>query len=118
VEGDAKLEQADLTLAAPRSRGLRRGAGRRANSATHRPHRTEHGDIFFSYCRDDSRSATGRLADALHVVFGPDPMFREMDSIALGQQLEAALERHRCGERDAGGGQGPDRPRSATLGAT
>ena len=50
-------------------------------------------DIFLSYRRDDSRSATGRLADRLEALFGPDRVFRDVDSIAPGLDFEAALAR-------------------------
>jgi hypothetical protein len=50
-------------------------------------------DVFLSYRRDDSRSATGRLADSLQAVFGPESVFRDLDSIAPGQDFEAALAR-------------------------
>lgn len=50
-------------------------------------------EIFLSYRRDDSRSATGRLADGLQSVFGRERVFRDLDSIAPGQDFEAALAR-------------------------
>jgi TIR domain len=50
-------------------------------------------DIFLSYRRDDSRSATGRLADRLEALFGPERVFRDVDSIAPGLDFEAALTR-------------------------
>jgi hypothetical protein len=49
-------------------------------------------DIFLSYRREDSRSATGRLADGLQAVFGPQRVFRDLDSIAPGQDFQAALD--------------------------
>ena len=50
-------------------------------------------DLFLSYRRDDSRSATGRLADRLQALFGPERVFRDVDSIAPGLDFEAALAR-------------------------
>jgi hypothetical protein len=50
-------------------------------------------DIFLSYRRDDSRSATGRLADALQALLGPDRVFRDIDAIAPGLDFQAALAR-------------------------
>jgi hypothetical protein len=50
-------------------------------------------DVFLSYRRDDSRSATGRLADRLQAQFGPERIFRDLDSIAPGLDFEAALAR-------------------------
>jgi len=50
-------------------------------------------DIFLSYRRDDSRSATGRLADGLQAVFGAERVFRDLDSIAPGLDFQASLER-------------------------
>jgi hypothetical protein len=50
-------------------------------------------DIFISYRRDDSRSATGRLADRLQQIFGAERVFRDFDSIAPGLDFEAALAR-------------------------
>ena len=56
-------------------------------------------DIFLSYRRDDSRSATGRLADGLQSPFGRDQVFRDLDSIAPGDDFEAALARAIGGAR-------------------
>jgi TIR domain-containing protein len=50
-------------------------------------------DIFLSYRRHDSQSATGRLADRLEAHFGPERVFRDQDSIALGDDFAAALHR-------------------------
>ena len=50
-------------------------------------------DVFLSYRRDDSRSATGRLSDGLQQLFGPERVFRDLDSIAPGLDFEAALAR-------------------------
>ena len=38
-------------------------------------------DIFLSYRRQDSSSATGRLADRLEEHFGPGRVFRDHDDI-------------------------------------
>jgi hypothetical protein len=56
-------------------------------------------DIFLSYRRDDSRSATGRLADRLALLFGHEHVFRDIDSIAAGLDFEAALSRAIGGAR-------------------
>ena len=50
-------------------------------------------DIFISYRRQDSPSATGRLAEALQARFGERQVFRDLDSIALGDDFAAALQR-------------------------
>jgi hypothetical protein len=50
-------------------------------------------DMFLSYRRDDSRGATGRLADRLQTLFGPERVLRNVDSIAPGLDFEAALAR-------------------------
>lgn len=47
--------------------------------------------IFISYRRDDDRHAAGRLADELAGVFGPESLFRDIESIAPGQDFEVAL---------------------------
>ncbi|WP_164885143.1 toll/interleukin-1 receptor domain-containing protein [Rubrivivax rivuli] len=47
--------------------------------------------IFISYRRDDDRYAAGRLADDLAGVFGPENLFRDIESIAPGQDFEVAL---------------------------
>lgn len=47
--------------------------------------------IFISYRRDDDRHAAGRLADELAGVFGPETLFRDIESIAPGQDFEVAL---------------------------
>jgi hypothetical protein len=49
-------------------------------------------DLFISYRSDDSRSATGRLADRLQAEFGAERVFRDLDSIAPGRDFEAALD--------------------------
>lgn len=50
-------------------------------------------DVFLSYRRDDSRSATGRLTDQLQTALGADRVFRDLDSITPGLDFQAALER-------------------------
>jgi hypothetical protein len=56
-------------------------------------------DVFLSYRRDDSRSATGRLADDLQATLGPGRVFRDVASIAPGLDFEAALARAIGGAR-------------------
>ena len=50
-------------------------------------------DIFLSYRRQDSQSATGRLADRLEARFGADRVFHDLDSIPLGDDFAAAIRR-------------------------
>ncbi len=50
-------------------------------------------DIFLSYHRQDSQSATGRLADRLSVHFGASRVFRDHDSIAAGEDFAEAIRR-------------------------
>lgn len=50
-------------------------------------------EIFLSYRRQDSRSATGRLEDALRARFGEETVFRDHDSIAAGEDFVAAIHR-------------------------
>lgn len=47
--------------------------------------------IFISYRRDDKRYAAGRLADELAGEFGPENLFRDIESIVPGQDFEVAL---------------------------
>ena len=49
-------------------------------------------EIFLSYRRDDSTSATGRLADALEAHFGDDRVFRDRE-IAAGEDFVEAIRR-------------------------
>ncbi len=56
-------------------------------------------DIFLSYRRDDTRSATGRLGDGLQSAFGPDQVFRDLDAIRPGEDFETALARAIGGAR-------------------
>lgn len=50
-------------------------------------------DIFLSYRRQDSSSATGRLADRLEQHFGPGRVFRDYDSIVAGADFADAIRR-------------------------
>ena len=49
-------------------------------------------EIFLSYRRDDSASATGRLADALEAHFGDERVFRDHE-IAAGENFVEAIRR-------------------------
>ncbi len=49
-------------------------------------------EIFFSYRRQDSESATGRLADALEAHFGDDRVLRDRE-FAAGEDFVAAIRR-------------------------
>jgi hypothetical protein len=48
--------------------------------------------IFISYRRHDSDIAAGRLADDLSEIFGPDSVFRDVDSLEPGANYESALD--------------------------
>jgi hypothetical protein len=50
-------------------------------------------EIFLSYRRQDSQSATGRLADRLEAHFGPARVFRDHDSIAAGDDFAESISR-------------------------
>jgi hypothetical protein len=50
-------------------------------------------DIFLSYRRQDSQSATGRLADRLEAHFGAARVFRDHESIVAGDDFAAAIRR-------------------------
>lgn len=50
-------------------------------------------DIFLSYRRQDSSSATGRLADRLEDHFGPGRVFRDHESISPGADFTEAIRR-------------------------
>lgn len=50
-------------------------------------------DIFLSYRRQDSSSATGRLADRLEDHFGPGRVFRDHESISPGDDFTEAIRR-------------------------
>jgi hypothetical protein len=50
-------------------------------------------DIFLSYRRQDSQSATGRLADHLDAHFGAARVFRDHDSIVAGEDFADAIRR-------------------------
>lgn len=56
-------------------------------------------DVFLSYRRDDSRSATGRLTDYLQASLGPDRVFHDVASISPGLDFQAALQRAIGGTR-------------------
>jgi hypothetical protein len=47
--------------------------------------------IFISYRRDDTLSATGRLADALAARFGTNEVFRDLQAIDAGVDFRVAL---------------------------
>ena len=80
-------------------------------------------EIFLSYRRDDSTSATGRLADALEAHFGDDRVFRDRE-IGAGENFVEAIRRsvesatvvlvvvgrHWLGARDAAGRRRLDDP--------
>jgi len=50
-------------------------------------------DIFLSYRRQDSQSATGRLADRLEEHFGPARVFHDHESIIAGEDFAEAIRR-------------------------
>lgn len=50
-------------------------------------------DIFLSYRRQDSSSATGRLADRLEEHFGPGRVFHDHESISPGDDFTEAIRR-------------------------
>lgn len=50
-------------------------------------------DIFLSYRRQDSASATGRLADRLEDHFGPARVFHDHESILAGEDFAEAIRR-------------------------
>ena len=50
-------------------------------------------DIFLSYRRQDSQSATGRLADRLEEHFGAARVFRDHESIVAGEDFADAIRR-------------------------
>lgn len=50
-------------------------------------------EIFLSYRRQDSQSATGRLSDRLEAHFGPARVFRDHDSIIAGEDFAEAIRR-------------------------
>jgi TIR domain len=47
--------------------------------------------IFISYRREDTMSATGRLSERLRERFGPDEVFRDLDTIAAGTEFSQAI---------------------------
>jgi hypothetical protein len=50
-------------------------------------------EIFLSYRRQDSQSATGRLADRLEAHFGAQRVFRDHESIVAGEDFAEAIRR-------------------------
>jgi TIR domain-containing protein len=48
--------------------------------------------IFISYRRSDSDVGAGRLADDLMQIFGPEAIFRDVDTLQLGEDYAAALD--------------------------
>lgn len=50
-------------------------------------------EIFLSYRRQDSQSATGRLADHLEAWFGPERVFRDHEAIIAGEDFADAIRR-------------------------
>jgi hypothetical protein len=50
-------------------------------------------DIFLSYRRQDSQSATGRLADRLEARFGRTRVFHDHESIVAGEDFDAIIRR-------------------------
>ena len=50
-------------------------------------------EIFLSYRRQDSQSATGRLADRLEEHFGAERVFRDHESIIAGEDFAEAIRR-------------------------
>lgn len=51
------------------------------------------GGIFISYRRSDAAGHVGRLHDALAAHFGPDRVFRDLESIGYGEDFVAAIEK-------------------------
>jgi hypothetical protein len=49
--------------------------------------------IFLSYRRSDTSGHAGRLADALEARYGPDAVFRDVESIEAGALFDEAIER-------------------------
>ena len=47
--------------------------------------------VFVSYRRSDSSTATGRIYDHLTATFGQDSVFKDIDSIALGDDFRRAI---------------------------
>lgn len=50
--------------------------------------------VFISYRREDSLEATGRLYDRLSAAFGPENVFRDMDSTPGGVDFREHIKRH------------------------
>lgn len=72
-----------------------RGAGPEAKTISRRtrPAGENLGRIFISYRRSDSADVTGRIYDCLVDEFGRDPIFKDVDSIPLGVDFKAYLDR-------------------------
>jgi hypothetical protein len=49
--------------------------------------------IFISYRRDDAPDVVGRLHDRIVARFGPESVFRDVDSIAMGADFREHLRR-------------------------
>ncbi len=50
-------------------------------------------NIFISYRRDDSSDVTGRIYDRLALKFGPDFVFKDVDSIPLGVNFKQYIDK-------------------------
>lgn len=49
-------------------------------------------EIFISYRREDSQDATGRIHDRLEMYFGPDAVFRDIESVRSGAHFPNRLD--------------------------
>lgn len=61
--------------------------------------------IFISYRREDTRAYARTLSEALAARFGPDDIFRDVDSLMPGADFPDAIanaDRHRPGDRTGG----------------
>lgn len=76
-------------------RSSQRGAGPEAKTISGRTHPAGEnlGRIFISYRRSDSADVTGRIYDCLVDEFGRAPIFKDVDSIPLGVDFKAYLDR-------------------------
>ncbi|HMB22202.1 MAG: TIR domain-containing protein [Chloroflexota bacterium] len=76
-------------------RSSQRGAGPEAKTISRRtrPAGENLGRIFISYRRSDSADVTGRIYDCLVDEFGRAPIFKDVDSIPLGVDFKAYLDR-------------------------
>ena len=50
-------------------------------------------NVYISYRREDSSGSTGRLAEALRAHFGNDRVFMDVDTMRLGDDFQAAIEK-------------------------